>query len=63
MKCNKKTEVYSRIVGYFRPVQNWNEGKKQEFSDRVVYKDETSSPSSGVHTTSRLNSDSAQLAH
>jgi anaerobic ribonucleoside-triphosphate reductase len=28
------TEVYSRIVGYYRPVQNWNEGKKKEFSER-----------------------------
>ena len=37
MKCNKKTEVYSRIVGYFRPVENWNEGKKQEFEDRKEY--------------------------
>lgn len=40
MKCNKKTEVYSRIVGYFRPVQNWNPGKKQEFDDRKVFKGE-----------------------
>lgn len=30
-------ETYSRIVGYFRPVQNWNEGKKQEFKDRKVF--------------------------
>lgn len=37
MKCGKKTEVYSRIVGYFRPVQNWNKGKKQEFIDRKEY--------------------------
>lgn len=37
MKCSRKTEVYSRIVGYFRPVQNWNEGKKQEFEDRLEY--------------------------
>ena len=37
MKCSKKTEVYSRIVGYFRPIQNWNEGKKQEFQDRLEY--------------------------
>lgn len=37
MTCNKETEVYSRIVGYFRPVQNWNEGKKQEFSERKEY--------------------------
>jgi ribonucleoside-triphosphate reductase len=37
MKCGKQTEVYSRIVGYFRPVQNWNAGKKQEFAERKVY--------------------------
>lgn len=32
-----QTEVYSRVVGYFRPIQNWNEGKKQEFFDRHMY--------------------------
>ena len=31
------TEVYSRIVGYYRPVQNWNIGKFQEFSERNIY--------------------------
>lgn len=31
------TEVYSRVVGYYRPVQNWNVGKKQEFSERANY--------------------------
>ena len=30
-------EVYSRIVGYFRPIRNWNKGKIQEFADRKVY--------------------------
>ena len=35
--CGKKTEVYSRITGYYRPVQNWNDGKVQEFKDRRVY--------------------------
>ncbi len=35
--CGKKTEVYSRITGYYRPVQNWNDGKAQEFKDRKVY--------------------------
>ena len=35
--CGKKTEVYSRITGYYRPVQNWNDGKSQEYKDRVVY--------------------------
>jgi hypothetical protein len=32
-------EVYSRIVGYLRPVQNWNKGKKQEFLERKTYRD------------------------
>jgi ribonucleoside-triphosphate reductase len=35
--CGKKTEVYSRITGYYRPVQNWNDGKLQEFRDRKEY--------------------------
>lgn len=30
-------EVYSRIVGYFRPVRNWNKGKRQEFAERKEY--------------------------
>lgn len=36
-KCAKPTEVYSRIVGYLRPVNQWNEGKQQEFDDRVTF--------------------------
>ena len=35
--CGKTTEVYSRITGYYRPVQNWNDGKAQEFKDRKTY--------------------------
>ena len=35
--CGEKTEVYSRITGYYRPVQNWNDGKTQEFMDRKEY--------------------------
>lgn len=35
--CGKKTEVNSRITGYYRPVQNWNDGKSQEFKDRKTY--------------------------
>ena len=31
------TEIYSRVVGYFRPVQNWNRGKQTEFSERAYY--------------------------
>ena len=36
-QCGEKTEVYSRITGYYRPVQNWNDGKSQEYADRKVY--------------------------
>ena len=35
--CGETTEVYSRITGYYRPVQNWNDGKSQEYKDRKVY--------------------------
>lgn len=35
--CGRKTEVYSRITGYYRPVQNWNDGKAQEFKERKTY--------------------------
>ena len=38
--CGRKTEVYSRITGYYRPVQNWNDGKAQEYRDRKIYKPE-----------------------
>ena len=36
-ECGKATEVYSRITGYYRPVQNWNDGKSQEFKQRKAY--------------------------
>ncbi len=36
-ECGEKAEVYSRITGYYRPVQNWNDGKVQEYKDRVTY--------------------------
>lgn len=35
--CGQKTEVYSRITGYYRPVQHWNDGKSQEFAERREY--------------------------
>jgi len=36
-ECGTETEVYSRIVGYLRPVRTWNDGKQQEFKDRTPY--------------------------
>ncbi len=41
-ECGETTEVYSRITGYYRPVQNWNDGKSQEYKDRKVYDIENS---------------------
>ncbi|MBE6596814.1 MAG: ribonucleoside triphosphate reductase [Ruminococcaceae bacterium] len=35
--CGEKTEVYSRITGYYRPVQNWNDGKSEEYKSRKLY--------------------------
>ena len=35
--CGEPAEIYSRITGYYRPVKNWNDGKSQEFKDRVTY--------------------------
>ena len=37
-QCGSECEVYSRVVGYLRPVQQWNKGKKQEFNERKTYK-------------------------
>ncbi|MGI5985595.1 MAG: ribonucleoside triphosphate reductase [Clostridiales bacterium] len=46
--CGGPTEVYSRITGYYRPVQNWNEGKAHEFADRRLYDLEHSVPHATV---------------
>ena len=49
------TEIYSRVVGYFRPVQNWNRGKQQEFSERAYYDLEKVVPGSMKAETSQSN--------
>lgn len=46
-QCGRRCEIYSRVVGYFRPVANWNLGKKQEFSDRLAFSEEKSLKSEG----------------
>lgn len=38
MVCGRKCEIYSRIVGYYRPVHNWNKGKQEEFRNRIPFK-------------------------
>ncbi len=49
--CGERAEVYSRITGYYRPVQNWNEGKTQEYKNRLVYDEEKSK----VHSLKGIN--------
>ena len=38
--CGMKTEIFSRVCGYHRPIKNWNKGKQQEMKDRKVYSTE-----------------------
>jgi ribonucleoside-triphosphate reductase len=49
-KCGRECEVYSRVCGYFRPVANWNRGKKQEFKDRKNFVIPPSIKSRSDHT-------------
>ncbi|MBR6469817.1 MAG: ribonucleoside triphosphate reductase, partial [Lachnospiraceae bacterium] len=53
--CGAVTEVYSRITGYYRPVQNWNDGKAQEYKNRVVYDIENSSLKRPTATVVKLS--------
>ena len=58
--CGKRTEVYSRITGYYRPVQNWNDGKLQEYVNRTEYDVEHSvlkRPSASVVTLTNFAED------
>ncbi len=58
--CHSKTEVYSRITGYYRPVQNWNDGKLQEYENRTEYDIENSTlkrPMSSMVTLSNYDAD------
>jgi anaerobic ribonucleoside-triphosphate reductase len=50
-KCNKETEVYSRVVGYFRPIKNWNDGKREEFANRVTFNEKKALESKIEHKT------------
>jgi len=53
--CGRATEVYSRITGYYRPVANWNDGKLQEYDNRVTYDIENSSLKRPVRTMVTLS--------
>ncbi len=46
-KCGDETEIYTRVVGYYRPVSMWNKGKQSEYIDRVVFKLKGAKPHCG----------------
>ena len=49
-ECGAPTEIYSRITGYYRAVQNWNPGKQQEFKERLEYVIEDSKLNHGIES-------------
>ncbi len=57
-ECGESAEVYSRITGYYRPVQNWNDGKSQEYKERKVYNIANSDITK--HGTVKRNAEAAQ---
>jgi ribonucleoside-triphosphate reductase len=59
-KCGKTTEVYSRITGYYRPVQAWNDGKSQEFKERRTYNIERSNQ---LHPEINIGVDGVRTVH
>ena len=60
-ECGEAAEVYSRITGYYRPVQNWNDGKSQEYKERKVYSI-ASSDISKHGTVKRADAPAAEIA-
>ena len=68
--CGQPTEVYSRITGYYRPVQNWNDGKAQEYKDRKTYTKYTDADyslhiakkdNSNANTTTQMRTNEAEM--
>ncbi|MDR2547232.1 MAG: ribonucleoside triphosphate reductase [Lachnospiraceae bacterium] len=55
-KCAKTCEVYSRITGYYRPISNWNDGKSNEYKNRINY----SPDASAKNDTNESNADDAE---
>ncbi|MBE6706157.1 MAG: ribonucleoside triphosphate reductase [Ruminococcaceae bacterium] len=57
--CGEKTEVYSRITGYYRPVQNWNDGKSEEYKNRKLYNISASVEKFQKRTTATVKEEAA----
>lgn len=60
--CGRTTEVYSRITGYYRPVQNWNDGKLQEYANRTEYDIANSSLKRSTSSVVKISADSDNVS-
>ena len=60
--CGRTTEVYSRITGYYRPVQNWNDGKLQEYANRTEYDVANSSLKRPTSSVVKISADSVDVS-
>ena len=54
--CGKETEIYARIVGYYRPVKNWNKGKAEEYTERKLFEHENTTKVTPLHTAQKAAS-------
>jgi ribonucleoside-triphosphate reductase len=59
--CNARAEVYSRVVGYLRPVSRWNDGKQAEYADRTPYQAPHDMPDGNQHPVRPENSSQAYV--
>ncbi|MBN2367794.1 hypothetical protein JXC34_02155, partial [Candidatus Woesearchaeota archaeon] len=55
--CSKRCEVYSRIVGYYRPVDQWNAGKKEEFRQRLEFSEDLALKNTFMHKSELLQAE------
>ena len=60
-ECGAPTEIYSRITGYYRAVQNWNPGKQQEFSERLEYVIDTDNLNRGIEAEAAAKQEEAEV--
>ena len=58
-ECGEKTEVYSRITGYYRPIQNWNDGTAQEYKERKVYAQDKLTKKAPIDRTAKAKEEEA----
>jgi ribonucleoside-triphosphate reductase len=59
--CNQETEIYSRVVGYLRPIKQWNDGKRAEYALRKTYRPDSVAPDVMATVVPRAEAVSASI--